>query len=114
MFETFFNMFVCIQRLVEHLSQTQVAQQRVTRFIFLTIMNLATPKVRAKNDLLFNKPILESNPQFLGHGSILLQLCYRRWSDVISNFTLDQKLKINLKFEAKFVTGSCLTREKLG
>ncbi len=40
---------------VEHLSLTQVAQQSVTQIISVTIVNLVTPKVWAKHELLFNK-----------------------------------------------------------
>jgi hypothetical protein len=40
---------------VEHPSLTYVAQQSVTQILTVTIMNLATPKVGAKHELLFNK-----------------------------------------------------------
>jgi hypothetical protein len=40
---------------VEHLSLTQVAQQSVTKIICVKIMNLVTPKARAKHETLFNK-----------------------------------------------------------
>ncbi len=40
---------------VEHLSRALVAQQIWTKIICLTIMNSVTPKVRAKQELLFNK-----------------------------------------------------------
>ncbi len=35
---------------VEHLSPTEVAQQSVTKIISLTIINLVTPKARAKHE----------------------------------------------------------------
>jgi hypothetical protein len=38
---------------------TQVAQQSVTKIISPTIMNLITPKVGAKHELLFNEPASE-------------------------------------------------------
>ncbi len=41
---------------VDHLSQTYVAQHSVTKIITLAIVNLVTPKVGAKHELLFNKP----------------------------------------------------------
>jgi hypothetical protein len=41
---------------VEHLSPTLVAQQSVTKIIFVTMMNLVTHKAGAKHELLFNKP----------------------------------------------------------
>ncbi len=41
---------------VEHLSRTQIAQQSVTKFISLGIVNLVTPKAGAKRELLFNEP----------------------------------------------------------
>jgi hypothetical protein len=44
---------------VEHLSQTQVAQKSVTRLKYITIMNLVTPKARAKHEPLFNEPASE-------------------------------------------------------
>ncbi len=40
-------------RHVEHLSPTSAAQQRVTRFISVAIMNLVAPKAGAKRELLF-------------------------------------------------------------
>jgi hypothetical protein len=47
---------------VEHLSLTSVAQQSVAEIISLTIMNLVTPKVGAKHELLLNKPALANRP----------------------------------------------------
>ncbi len=41
---------------VEHPSRTEVAQQGVTKIIFLIIMTLVAPKVEAKRELLFSKP----------------------------------------------------------
>jgi hypothetical protein len=41
---------------VECLGRTWVAQQSVTKIISLTKMNLVTPKVGAKHEVLFNKP----------------------------------------------------------
>jgi len=41
---------------VEHLGLTKVAQQSVTQFIVKIDVNFATPKVAAKQQLLFNKP----------------------------------------------------------
>jgi hypothetical protein len=35
----------------------RVAQKSVTKIISPTIMNLITPKVGAKHDLLFNEPV---------------------------------------------------------
>ncbi len=39
---------------VEHLSQTLVAQQSVTKIISVTVLNLVTPKAGAKHELLLN------------------------------------------------------------
>jgi hypothetical protein len=47
-------MFNKLGGFVEHLSQIQVAQQSVTKIISLICINLVTPKVGAKNELLFN------------------------------------------------------------
>ncbi len=44
---------------VEHLSATLVAQQSVNNIISLAILNLVTPKVGARHELLFNKPASE-------------------------------------------------------
>jgi len=41
---------------VEHLSRTWAAQQSVTKIKSLIFINLATPKVRAKHELLFHEP----------------------------------------------------------
>jgi hypothetical protein len=38
-----------------------LALQSVTQFISVTIMNLVTPKVGAKQELLFNKPATVNN-----------------------------------------------------
>ena len=38
-----------------HLSTTLEAQQSVTKIIFLTSVNLVTPKAGAKHELLFNE-----------------------------------------------------------
>jgi hypothetical protein len=43
-------------RFDEHQSLTKVAQQSVTRFIGMNLMNFVTPKVGAEHELLFNKP----------------------------------------------------------
>jgi hypothetical protein len=45
---------------VEHLSLTKVAQQSVTKIIFLTILNLVTPKAGVRRELLLNKVGLRS------------------------------------------------------
>jgi hypothetical protein len=43
---------------VEHLSQTKVAQQSVTKIISLIFINLVTPKVGAKHELFStNRPL---------------------------------------------------------
>ncbi len=42
-------------RFVEQLSLTSVAQQSETKIIYVTIMNLVTPKVGAKHEVLFNE-----------------------------------------------------------
>jgi hypothetical protein len=42
--------------LVEHVSQTEVAQQSVTKSISVTIVNLVTPKAGAKHELLLKEP----------------------------------------------------------
>jgi hypothetical protein len=40
---------------VEHLSQTQAAQQSVTRIISMYVLNSVTPYAADKHDLLFNR-----------------------------------------------------------
>ena len=40
---------------VKHLSLTSVAQQSVTKVIYVITMNLVTPKAGAKLELLFNE-----------------------------------------------------------
>ncbi len=40
---------------VEHLSMTQAAQERVTKFVAMIDTNLVTPKAVAKTKLLFSK-----------------------------------------------------------
>jgi hypothetical protein len=45
---------------VEHLSGTYVPQQSVTKIITLMLINLVTPKARAKHEYLFNKPASNS------------------------------------------------------
>ncbi len=47
--------------MVEHLSLTLAAQKSVTKTIHVTIMNLVTPKARAKHDHLFIKPASETH-----------------------------------------------------
>jgi hypothetical protein len=42
---------------VEHLSWTSRAQQSVTKFISMIVINLGTPKVAAKHVLLFKKQV---------------------------------------------------------
>ncbi len=41
---------------VKHLSATWAAQQSVTKIIFVTFMNLVTPRAGARHELLFNEP----------------------------------------------------------
>ncbi len=40
---------------VKHLSMTQAAQERVTKFLAMIVTNLVTPKAVAKPTLLFSK-----------------------------------------------------------
>ncbi len=42
--------FLC-KTIVEHISLTQVAQQSVTKIIYLTFVNLVTPEAGAKQEL---------------------------------------------------------------
>jgi hypothetical protein len=41
---------------VEHISQTQVTQQSVTKMKYLLFINLVATKARAKHEPLFNEP----------------------------------------------------------
>jgi hypothetical protein len=41
---------------VEHLSRTYVSQQSVAKILSRVFINLVTPKVGAKHELLFNEP----------------------------------------------------------
>ncbi len=41
--------------LVEHISQTEAAQQSVIQFLAVIVINLVPPKAAAKQELLFNK-----------------------------------------------------------
>jgi hypothetical protein len=52
---------------VEHLSQTKVVQQYVTKVIPQTFLNLVTPKAEAKHELLVNNPAFKKG--FVEHLS---------------------------------------------
>jgi hypothetical protein len=47
---------LCRVGFVEHLSWTQETEQSVNKIISVTSMNLVTPKVGGKYELLFDKP----------------------------------------------------------
>jgi hypothetical protein len=51
--------------MVEHLSQTKVAQQSVTQILSLTFTNLVTPKAGGKNEHLSRNVLLHGFPNLL-------------------------------------------------
>ncbi len=55
-------------RFADHLSLTQEVDQNVTKIISVTIMNLVTPKVEAKDELTFIEPASEVG--FVEHLSL--------------------------------------------
>ncbi len=58
---TFFQQTDLRGKFVERLSQTEAAQQSVTRLITLITMNMVTLRAAAKLDLLFNKRNTEAS-----------------------------------------------------
>ena len=62
--------------LVEHVSQTEVAQQSVTKIISVTIVNLVTPKAGAKHELLLNEPASGWFVEHLSY-SIVVRQCHQ-------------------------------------
>jgi hypothetical protein len=61
-----------------------VAQQSVTESMTMTIMNSVTPKVRAKQELLFNKPASENckNSLFFGEKKLPNYLPSPKWQNI--------------------------------
>jgi hypothetical protein len=71
-------------RFVEHPSMDKVAQQSVTKFMAMTVINLVIPKGAAQQELLLNK--LASNEVLLRKTHAERQLCVDKFiivNDVI-------------------------------
>ncbi len=68
-----------------------MAQQSVTKYIAMTVINYVTPKAAAKQELLFNKPVSTS-----GSSAFMLSLTFL--IHMLSSVDVPSSHSLNLKF----------------